>query len=175
VSAQITVVRSADIRGARIPLEVLVDGTAVGSLRRGKTLVHEVADGAHTVQAVWKSDRKSPRRTVTAQDGDAETLYLGFVSERAAYLRSPTREADWLVLSTDPAALALHTPQETRVRMVLTAVSLLAYVLNLIAPAGSTLKLVTYVVWIVGILVVGVMLVRHFGQLYRSPHQDKAD
>ena len=63
MTANITVVRSPEVRGWRIRLDVVVDGTVVGALRRGGTLVHEVPAGEHQVQAVWDNSRKSPLRT----------------------------------------------------------------------------------------------------------------
>ena len=45
VTACIKVVRSPDVRGARVRLGIAVDGTVVGVPRRGQTLIREATKG----------------------------------------------------------------------------------------------------------------------------------
>lgn len=176
MTANITVVRSPEVRGMRIRLDVVVDGTIVGALRRGETLVHEVLAGEHQVQAMWDSSRKSPLRRVTLQDGESETLYVSFVSERAHYVRSPTKATDWLILAPDGtlnnANGARRPPLETRVRLALTALAMVAFVVNLFAAHGTTLKTDSFILYTVSGLLAFVLLMRHFHRLYRSPSKD---
>lgn len=175
MSAHIRIVRSPEIRGYRVPLDILVDGTVVGTLRRGQELVHEVVPGEHQLQAVWKSDRTSPLQQVAVHDGDSETRYVSFVSERAHYVRSPTEANDWLLLTADGtrnnANGAKKAPCETRLRLALTLLAVVGFVINLVASAGSTLKYVSYIVWMTSGLVAFVLIIRHFRRLYRSPDQ----
>jgi len=176
MTANITVVRSPEVRGWRIRLDVVVDGTVVGALRRGGTLVHEVPAGEHQVQAVWDSSRRSPLWRVTLHDGESETLYLSFISERAHYVRSPTKATDWLLLTPDGtlnnANGAQRPPLETRIRIALTALATVAFVVNLVASHGTTLKTAGCIVYTVSGLLSFVLLMRHFHRLYRSPSKD---
>lgn len=176
MTGKITVVRSPEFRAMRWKVDVLIDGVTVGTLKRGGQLTHQMPDGDHQLQAVVDQNKKSPRRKVTigAEGGeDGATYYVSVISERAAFVRSPTKAADWLVLTTDGSVNnangATTAATETRLRLALTVAVLAVFVVNQVAPRGSTLKQATYLLWIGGGLVLGVLIVRHFRHLYRSP------
>lgn len=172
MSAQITVTRSPELRGRHGTYDIAIDGTSIGSLHRGQSVTHQVAAGEHTVTVTRDAQHSSPRHRLTVTDDDHVTLYASFISERAAYVRSPTKPSDYIVLTTDGSISnadgTAATPRETRTRIALLAVALLALVVSLTAPPGP-LKQISYILWITATAVGFVLLIRHMRHLYRSP------
>lgn len=174
MGATITVVRSAELRGRHGTYTVSIDGSAAGQLERGQTLSHQVGAGQHTVSVVRDAQHTSPTRKLNLADGDHVTLHVSFISERAAYVRSPTRPSDHLVLSTEPPEESTTAiPAHARTRLLLLAVGFAALAVGLLAPAGSV-KQVGYAVWVVAVAVGFVLVVPHMRHLYRSPRADHA-
>lgn len=172
MSAKITVVRSAELRGRHGTYEVMLDGSSVGALQRGESLTREVAGGEHAVVVTRDDKHTSPRRAVDVADGEHLTLYASLISERAAYVRSPTRPSDYIVLTTDGSLSnadgATGAPRETRARVALTVLGLIALVAGFVAPSGP-LKQAAFVVFFVATAVGFYLTVRHMRHLYRSP------
>jgi len=172
VSAKITVVRSPELRGRHGTYEVVIDDSTVGALQRGESLTREVAGGEHAVVVIRDDKHTSPRRTVDATDGDHLTLYASLISERAAYVRSPTRPSDYIVLTTDGSISnadgAARTPRETRARVALAVLGLIALVEGVVAPSGP-LKEAGFAVFFVATAVGFYLTVRHLRHIYRSP------
>lgn len=171
MSATITIVRSAELRGRQGTYDVAIDTVSVGTLQRGQSLSHEVPAGQHTVKVTRDEQHTSPTKTVDLADGEGLTLHVGLLSERAAYLRSPIRPSDHLVLTTDaPPDSDTPVPAEARVRLVLLALGFAALAISLVAPAGPV-KRISYAVWIVAVVVGFILVVRHMRRLYKSPRK----
>ncbi len=176
MSTKITVTRSPELRGRHGSYDVAIDNNHVGALARGESLTHEVTAGEHTVQATRDDKHTSPRRKVTLADEEHLTLYASLISERADYVGSPTKPSDYIILTPDGtlnnANGAQRPPLETRIRVALTALSAVAFVVNLVASHGTTLKTDSFIIYTVGGLLAFVLLMRHFHRLYRSPSKD---
>jgi len=172
VSAKITVVRAAELRGRHGTYDVTVDGSSVGALKRSESLTREVAGGEHDVVVTRDDKHTSPHLAVDVADGEHLTLYASLISERAAYVRSPTRPSDHIVLTTDGslnnADGTTGAPREARARVTLTVLGLLALVAGFVAPSGP-LKHTAFVVFTVATAVGFYLTVRHMRHLYRSP------
>lgn len=172
MSATITVVRSAELRGRHGTYEVMMDGSSVGALQRGESLTREVAGGEHAVAVTRDDKHTSPRRIVDVADGDHLTLYASLISERAAYVRSPTRPSDYIVLTTDGSISnadgAARTPRETRARVALTVLGPIALVAGVVAPSGPV-KEAGFAVFIIATAVGFFLTARHLRHTYRSP------
>ena len=81
MTAHIDVTRSRSLRSAGVLYDVTVDGEAVGRLKRGQTISHEVGPGTHDVKVRfaktgWQvpDPKTSPTMTYTVQNN--ETLVL---------------------------------------------------------------------------------------------------
>ncbi len=53
MTAHINVARSRSLRSAGVLYDVTIDGEAVGRLKRGQTISHEVKPGTHDVKALF--------------------------------------------------------------------------------------------------------------------------
>lgn len=174
MTAQLTVTRTSALLAARKRFEVTVDGTAAGVLRRGQSTTYQVDAGDHTVQTSYAADRKSPALRVTLAEDETVTLYTAHVTERAQFLKSPTKPTDWLVLTSDAASEALRTEPpvwEERVSLVLAVVMAALILLGLFAPSGSSLKSISSVVLFVVAVLAAPLLYRRFRRNYRSPQK----
>jgi hypothetical protein len=175
MSAKITVTRSPELRGRHGSYDVAINNNHVGALARGESLTHEVAAGEHTVQATRDDKHTSPRHKVTLADEEHLTLYASLISERADYVRSPTKPSDYIILTTDGSLSngdgTAKTPRETQARLALIVVGFVALAINIASPPG-VVKQVSYVVWIASALIGFVLAVRLMRHLYRSPRGD---
>lgn len=101
-------------------------------------------------------------------------MYTAHVTERAHFLRSPTKATDWLVLTTDADSEAIVSglpSWQDRVSLVLVVVISALFVVNLLAPRGSLLKSICSVLWIVVLVLDAPLLYRRFRRNYRSPQK----
>ena len=173
MGSSITVTRAPELRGRQGTYEVTIDGIAVGSLERRQSVTHSVPTGNHTVQVNRDAQHTSTRQSVTVADDEQMTLYVSFISERAAYVRSPTKPSDWLVLTTDGSlgnADGSTPPRELRARGALVVLGLIALVLGLLAPAGPV-KTTAFAVFFIATAVGFYLTVRRMRHLYRSPNK----
>lgn len=154
---------------------MLVDDASIGHLERGESVTHDVAAGPHTVTVVRDEKHASPRRAVEVSEGEHLTLYASLISERAAYVRSPTRPSDHIVLTDDQSVGTADgsgtPPAETRVRLVSTVLAPLALVVGFVAPGGPV-KVAGFIVFVVATAVAFYLTVRHMRGTYRSPKRD---
>ena len=171
MGASITVTRSPELRGRQGTYEVSIDGTAVGALERGQSLTHPVPAGEHSVQVTRDVQHTSPRQTVAIADDEQITLYVSFISERAAYVRSPTKASDYLILTTDGSVSnadgTMVVPRETRARGALIVLGLIALVVGFVTPSGPV-KQAAFAVFFIATAVGFYLTVRHMRHLYRS-------
>lgn len=104
------------------------------------------------------------------------TLYTSHVTERDHFLRSPTKDTDWLVLTTDGDSDAIRSglpTWEDRLFFALALIGGLLFVVNLVAPHGSVLKSATSVAWIVVAVIDAPVLFRRFRRNYRLPQSGR--
>jgi len=79
MTAHIEVTRGRSLRSAGVLYDVTVDGEAVGRLKRGQTISHEVEPGTHDVKVLfaetgWQVPNPKTSPTMTYTVGDSETL-----------------------------------------------------------------------------------------------------
>lgn len=127
------------------------------------------------MQVTRDAQHTSPRQKVTVTDNEQIALYASFISERADYVRSPTKPSDWLILTTDATISngdgTTATPPEARTRYILLTVSFVALIITFVGPTGPV-KQAAFAVFFIAAVVAFYLTVRNIRHLHRSPRND---
>jgi hypothetical protein len=159
------------VEGAQRPprtYDVIIDGSSAGALHRGESITRDVPTGEHTVLVSRDIKHTSPQQTIDLTADEHLTLYASLISERAAYVRSPTRPSDHIILTTDGALNAAGAPRELRARATFAAVGLLALVAGFLVPTGP-IKQAAFAIFIIATAIGFYLTIRRMRHLYRSP------
>jgi len=131
-----------------------MDG-AVGRLKRGQAVSHEVEPGTHDVKVLfaktgWQvpNPKTSPTMTYTVQDSETLVLNVSLGPANSPGMTAPTEE-DWLSLIAEGESGRKQTSQRSTsaiVRALLAVIVLGSFVMSLVFHPGSAVHTVSQVV-----------------------------
>jgi len=171
MTAHINVARSRSLGSAGVLYDVTIDGEAVGRLKRGQTISHEVKPGTHDVKALfaktgWRvpDPKTSPTMTYTVQDDQTLVLNVSLGPANSPWMTTASKE-DWLRLAAPGEAAGTAQRSTTAiVRALLAVIVLGGFVMSLVSHAGSLGHTVGQVVMAVAAVTLAYLLYRHFRQ-----------
>jgi len=172
MTAHIEVTRGRSLRSAGVLYDVTVDGEAVGRLKRGQTISHEVEPGTHDVKVLfaktgWQVPNPKTSPTMTYTVGDSETLVVNVSLSPANSpgMTAPTEE-DWLRLTQGEGGRKQTAQRSTSaiVRALLAVIVLGSFVMSLVFHPGSAGHTVSQVIGGASAAALTYLLDRHLRQ-----------
>jgi hypothetical protein len=175
VTVKLKLIRPNTLRSFRLVYEIRIDGECIGRIKRGQTLTHDMAEGKHSIQAVFAAanqealwQRRSPAIEVSAHNGDTVTMRVDLGAASNPLLKSSAND-EWLSLTTvgDNRTMAAHRVSiEAVSRLLLAIIAILAVVASAILHAG-TLRIESLTLAIVASAVLAYLLHRRFREHFR--------
>jgi len=172
MTAHIEVTRSRSLCSAGVLYDVTVDGEAVGRLKRGQTVSHEVEPGTHDVKVLfaktgWQvpNPKTSPTMTYTVQDSETVVLNVNLGPANSPGMTAPTEE-DWLSLTAEGDGRNRTSQRSTSaiVRALLAVIVLGSFVMSLVFHPGSAVHTVSQVIGGASVVALAYLLYRHLRQ-----------
>ena len=149
-----------------------MDG-AVGRLKRGQAVSHEVEPGTHDVKVLfaktgWQvpNPKTSPTMTYTVQDSETLVLNVSLGPANSPGMTAPTEE-DWLSLIAEGESGRKQTSQRSTsaiVRALLAVIVLGSFVMSFVFHPGSAGHTVSQVVGGASAAALAYLLYRHLRQ-----------